>query len=174
MQHHGYQTMWIPWNDKLQVVIYKQFLSTGITWFQSLWFLVKITLWSNPHHCSQRFLLQMMLFLLLHLCAINKNAVCPIYIQTTLLHTNNFFLPREISEEILIGDNRCSSITKGGIYHIKYNPYNLFTMGVDWPEIGPSMEVSIMFDITDFAHIACLLCTDLTLRTVQYPNEDNT
>ena len=120
MQHHGYQTMWIPWNDKLQVVIYKQFLSTGITWFQSLWFLVKITLWSNPHHCSQRFLLQMMLFLLLHLCAINKNAVCPIYIQTTLLHTNNFFLPREISEEILIGDNRCSSITKGSIYHIKY------------------------------------------------------
>ena len=46
--------------------------------------------------------------------------------------------------------NQCSSITKGSIYHIKHNVHTTITTGVDWPEIGCLMEVSVMFDICTY------------------------
>ena len=44
---------------------------------------------------------------------------------------------------------------KGSIYHIKDNGHTTFTMGVDLPEIGRIMEVSIMFDICTYCFLLC-------------------
>ena len=60
------------------------------------------------------------------------------------LHANTFFfLERDVKQV----DNQYSSITKGSIFHIKHTLIKLLNMGVDWPEIGPLMKGSIMFDI---------------------------
>ncbi len=72
------------------------------------------------------------------------------YMQTTV-----FYLGRFLKQ---IADDQCSSITKGNIYHIKHMSIQPFTMGVDWPEIGCLIEVSVMLDIC--AHTAFLLCTE--------------
>ncbi len=41
----------------------------------------------------------------------------------------------------------CFLITKGSIYYIKHMFIQLFTMGVDWPEIWHLMDISTMFYI---------------------------
>ena len=46
-----------------------------------------------------------------------------------------------------LADDQCFSPIKGSIYHIKHTSIQPFTMGVDLPEIGCLMEVSIMFGI---------------------------
>ena len=60
------------------------------------------------------------------------------------IHTTSFYLGRFQKK---LGDDQCSSITKGSIYHIKYMSIQFFTMEVDSPEIGCLMEESNMFDI---------------------------
>ncbi len=44
-------------------------------------------------------------------------------------------------------DHQSSSITKGGIYHIKHMYIQPFTIVADWPEIWCLLEVSAMFYI---------------------------
>ena len=60
------------------------------------------------------------------------------YIQTTFFHLGIFL-------KNFLADDQCSWNTKGSIYHIKHMSTQLFTMGVDWHEIGCLMDVSIMF-----------------------------
>ncbi len=61
------------------------------------------------------------------------------YIQTTFFHPGRFMKK--------LADDQCFSPIKGSIYHIKHTSIQPFTMGVDLPEIGCLMEVSIMFGI---------------------------
>ncbi len=58
-------------------------------------------------------------------------------------HANYFLLPWYSWKKL--ADDRCSSITKGSIYHIKHWYIQPFTTAVDCSEIWWLMEVSTMF-----------------------------
>ena len=78
--------------------------------------------------------------------------------QTTFFYLGRF--------QKKIPDDQCSSITKGSIYQIKHMAIQPFTMGVDSPEIGCLMEVSILFHIinahtADFGDILKLILYDV-------------
>ncbi len=70
------------------------------------------------------------------------------YMQTTFFYAGKFMK--------ILADDQCSSITKGGIYHIKtLCPYNILPWEWIDQKMDILMEVSIMFDVDT----AFLLCT---------------
>ena len=80
----------------------------------------------------------------LHVCSASKNAV--LSILHFRFHANYFTLPWKIKK---LADDQCSSssITEGSMYRVKHNyvSIQLFTMGMDLPEIARLMEVSIYY-----------------------------
>ncbi len=72
----------------------------------------------------------------------------PHNVKTQYLHFRfhaNYFSYLGRSEKL--GDDQCSSWTKGSIYHINHMSIQPFTTVVDWPETWCLMEVSGMLYI---------------------------
>ena len=85
----------------------------------------------------------------MHVCPTKKkHSMCiSKYMQTTFFYLGKFLKKST--------DDQCSPRTKDSIYHIKHMSIQPFTMGVDWPEIGRLVEVSIMLDICTYWVLLC-------------------
>ncbi len=79
------------------------------------------------------------------------------YLHSDFMQTSFFYLGRFLKK---LGDDQCSSITKGSIYHIRHMYIHPFTTVIDFPEIGCLMEVS---DYVLYLQILCFYLVGQTL-----------